>query len=177
MVFVGMTAQPRQKHLEFMDTYISGKLNTFIKEMADKGFTFEKINEEGTAIMKGDYAGYKDCNLYIYTIGPKHTVYCVQVSLPYRDTWPSLKADYFGMKNEMKKELGDPESFYEEFDNKDIPEDWKMMYVRTNRCEYWSKFRRDYGTITLMINNANFENESYSNVRIVYLDNMKRENK
>lgn len=178
-VFVasGIMAQSRQKHLEFMDTYISGKLNTFLREMIKKSFTLEKINEDGTAIMKGDFGGYKDCDLYIYTTGPKHTVYSVVVSLPYRETWAALSDDYYSLKKKMKKKLGDPDTFLEEFDNPGIPEDWKMMYVRTGRCNFRSTFGRDYGTITLMINNVVFERDTYSNVRIVYLDNMNEQDR
>lgn len=157
------------KHLTFMDVPICGKPNQFVKRMIDKGFRFTELVNEKTISMKGEYGGYDDCDLYIY-IGDNNTVNSVAVSLPYRTRWSDLSDDYFAMKKILVDKYGRPDWFSETFENPDIQEDWKMMYVETDRCEYQSAFRRDNGMIAVSITHHNVKYRDYSNVRVFYID-------
>lgn len=74
------------KHLEFMETPITGSLNSFVNKMIKKGLTFSKVTEDGVAIFKGDFGGYKDCEIYVYSVNMGKRVTSVAVSLPFRDT-------------------------------------------------------------------------------------------
>lgn len=119
--------------------------------------------------MTGEFAGYKDCELYIYTSGT-NTVNSVAVGLPYRTTWAEISNDYFKMKDMLTEKYGKADFFSEVFENPDIQEDWKMMYVNTDRCEYQSAFKRDNGQISVAITHTSIRYEDYSNVRIYYID-------
>lgn len=157
------------KHLTFMEVPICGNPNQFVKQMIKKGFTFKEIVNDRTISMTGEFAGYKDCELYIYTSGT-NTVNSVAVGLPYRTTWAEISNDYFKMKDMLTEKYGKADFFSEVFENPDIQEDWKMMYVNSDRCEYQSAFKRDNGQISVAITHTSIRYEDYSNVRIYYID-------
>jgi len=172
-VLVAVLAMPQEqtvtKHLTFMDVPICGKPNQFVKQMLDKGFRFTEFANEKTISMKGGYGGYDDCDLYIY-VGDGNTVNSVAVSLPYRTRWSDLSDDYFAIKKLLVSKYGIPDWFSETFENPDIQDDWKMMYVETDRCEYKSAFRRDNGVIAVSITHNSIKYRDYSNVRVFYID-------
>lgn len=163
--------QPEQveKHLEFMGEPICGTLNNFVNKMVKKGFTFSEITQDGTAILKGEYEGYKNCDIYIYSVQNGKKVNNVAVSFPYQDTWSALSDDYYNLKKTLTKRYGQPDISIEVFEN-EVPYDLKMLYVETDRCDFKSTFNRDNGVIALVINHVFFENKHYSNVRIIYMD-------
>ena len=157
------------KHLEFMETPITGTLNSFVNKMIKKGLTFSKVTEEGVAIFKGDFGGYKDCEIYVYSVNMGKRGTSVAVSLPFRDTWPELSGDYEDMKKLLTKKMGQPYASIEVFENP-VPYDNRMLYVTTDRCDYKTTWRRDHGVIAVAINNAEYDHKDYSNVRIIFMD-------
>ena len=146
------------KHLEFMETPITGTLNSFVNKMIKKGLTFSKVTEEGVAIFKGDFGGYKDCEIYVYSVNMGKRVTSVAVSLPFRDTWPELSGDYEDMKKLLTKKMGQPYASIEVFENP-VPYDNRMLYVTTDRCDYKTTWRRDHGVIAVAINNAEYDHK------------------
>ena len=157
------------RHLEFMGEQICGTLNDFVNRMVKKGFTFSEITQDGTAILKGEYEGYKDCDIYVYSINRGKTVNNVAVSFPYQDTWPALSGDYYNLKKILTNRYGQPDISIEVFEN-EVPYDLRMLYVETDRCDFKSTFNRDNGVIALVINHVFFDKKHYSNVRIIFMD-------
>ena len=74
--------------------------------MVKKGFTFSEITQDGTAILKGEYEGYKNCDIYIYSVQNGKKVNNVAVSFPYQDTWSALSDDYYKLKETLTKRYG-----------------------------------------------------------------------
>lgn len=55
-------AQTSSEHLSFKGVPIDGTLNEYIYNMKKSGFTLIRT-EDGVAMLKGDFAAYKDCFL------------------------------------------------------------------------------------------------------------------
>ena len=90
-------------HLKFKGVPIDGTLKEFVSKMKKVGFTH--INtEDGIALLKGDFAAYKDCSLGVSTLKNKDIVSEILVVFPEHDTWSSLSGNYFYLKELLTEE-------------------------------------------------------------------------
>ena len=78
------------KHLEFKGIPINGSLKKFVTNMKTAGFKIVGVISNGTATLKGDFAGYKDCRLYVQTMDGADIVSTIVVQFPECERWDHL---------------------------------------------------------------------------------------
>jgi len=76
-----LTYAQASEHLSFKGVPIDGTLNEYVSKMKQSGFT-HLGTENGVAILKGDFAGYKDCHIGVSTLKQKDLVYKIGVLFP-----------------------------------------------------------------------------------------------
>lgn len=145
-------AQSASEHLTFKGVPINGTLNEFVSKLKQKGLTHIGT-EDGTAILKGDFAAYKNCTVAAIALKQKNLVAKVGVMFPSLETWSSLSNNYFSLKEMLTKKYGEPEVCIEEFQTKIMQNDdnSKIHEVRMNRCKYVTGYTTEKGNIELQI--------------------------
>ncbi len=140
------------EHLVFKGVPLDGTLKEYVSKMVQDGFTNLGI-EDGTAILRGEFAGYKDCNVGVSTLKQKDLVYKIAVIFPEKDTWTPLSGNYFDLKAMLTEKYSNPSEEVEKFDGYSSPRDdnSKMYEVKFDRCKYYSIWKTDKGEIQLSI--------------------------
>ena len=156
------------KHLTFKGVPIDGTLNDYVYKMKKSGFTLIGT-EDGVAMLKGDFAAYKDCIIGVATLKQKDLVSKITVIFPERETWSSLSSNYYNLKELLTEKYGDPSEIVEKFDSYSEPknDNSKMHEVGMNNCKYYTTFEIENGSIQLSIENDGF---SKSYVILSYFD-------
>ena len=164
-------AQEKSGHLLFKGVPIDGTVNSFVQKMKQKGFALEG-NGEQTAIMKGAFAGQKNCNVGIFRTVEKDLVFRVAVLFEAEKQWSMLEKTYLFLKEMLTKKYGKPSFSIEEFDNPYQPEDdnMKMFYTEQDKCKYGTEYETDEGIITLKITHVKAEYKDFCYVTLVYTD-------
>lgn len=147
------------QHLSFKGVPINGTLEEYVTEMKKSGFT-HLDTDDGTAMLEGDFAGYKNCLVVVSTLKQKDLVDKIVVLFPKKDTWSGLSGNYFNLKQMLTEKYGDPTDAVEKFDKSFEPKDdrSKFFEVKLDRCKYYSKWETDKGKIGLMITHDTWDN-------------------
>lgn len=155
-------------HLVFKGVPINGTLNEYVAKMKQNGFTLVGT-EDGVAMLRGDFAGYKDCIVGVATLKQKDLVSKITVIFPERDTWSSLSGNYFSLKEMLTEKYGKPSDVEEKFQSYSQPRDdnSRMHEVGMDRCKYSTTYKTEKGSIKLSIDHDSF---SSSFVRLSYYD-------
>lgn len=164
-------------HLTFKGVPIDGTLKQYITRMEQAGFTYVSNSESngnplipdiikgkpkeeepkgGTAILQGDFAGYKGCTVYVSTLEGNDVVSNIVVQFPNRTTWEHLYGDYNNLKEMLTEKYGKPSSVREEFQGYRTSHETdndKMRKVNNDECKYETRFNTDKGEIILWIGN------------------------
>ena len=140
------------EHLAFKGVPIDGTLNEFVLNLKKKGFTHVGT-EDGVAMLKGDFAGYKNCIVGISTLKQKDLVTKITVVFPEQNRWSNLSSDYFILKELLIEKYGEPSESVEEFKSSIKPKDDndKMYEIMENKCNYYTTFEINNGSIQLSI--------------------------
>jgi hypothetical protein len=156
------------EHLSFKGVQIDGKLDEYVSKMKQNGFT-HLGTEKGIAILNGDFAGYKNCNVGVSTLSSNDLVYKISVLLPEQDKWSGLSSNYFELKKMLIEKYGNPKDVVEKFDGNSEPKDdkSKMYQVMFDRCKYYSIWKTEKGEIQLSIDRSD---ASSCNVKLLYVD-------
>ena len=176
IVFISSFAQNNtvsEKHLNFKGVPIDGTLNEYVSKMKASGFNLVKT-QDGVAMLKGDFAAYKGCIVGVATLKGKDLVSKITVLFPDCDTWSALSSNYYNIKELLTEKYGKPSEIVEKFDSYSEPEDdnSKMHEVGMKRCEFYTTFELENGTIQLSIENDGF---STSFVMLSYFDKINSE--
>ncbi len=160
-------------HLTFKGVPIDGTLDEYVTKMKKSGFT-HIATESGIAMLKGDFAAYKNCIVGVSTLKQKDLVSKVTVIFPEQDTWSSLSSNYFSLKEMLTEKYGEPAESEEEFQSSIQPRDdhYKMYEVEFDRCKYISTYETDKGSIQLSIDH---EGVTSCFVRLSYFDKINGE--
>lgn len=149
-----LTFAQTSEHLSFKGVPIDGTLNEYVAKMKQNGFSHLET-EGGTAILNGDFAGYKDCIVGVSTLKQKDLVHKIAVLFPDKETWSTLSGNYFDLKEMLTEKYGQP---FEEVEKFDVPsyiqsldDSSKMHQVQFDNCKYYSIWRTDKGEIQLSI--------------------------
>jgi hypothetical protein len=167
-VSFAQTSADSSKHLAFKGIPLDGTLDQYVSKMKANGF--EVLKSEGDlAMLKGDFAGYKDCYVGVSTLKQKGPVHKIGVFFPEKDKWSTLSGDYFNLKQLLTEKYGNPTKESEKFDRLIEPRDdnMRMHEVRMDRCKYFSIWDTDKGEIQLSIDHDDITG---CNVRLVYID-------
>lgn len=151
-------AQTESEHLTFKGIPIDGSLDSFVQKLKTQNLTY--IGEEnGTAILTGEFAAYKDCTIGIVSLKQKDLVCKAAVIFPSCETWSSLSDNYFTIKDMLSQKYGEPAVCVEEFQSYGPDDDqMKMIYVKSDRCKYQTSFETSKGSIQLSISHQDYEN-------------------
>lgn len=138
-------------HLKFKGVPIDGTLNQFVYKMQSAGFT--KIGQDGKAvILKGDFAGYKDCYIIVSTLDNKDLVNQIAVKFSSHNNWRTLENNYQNLKAMLTKKYGEPFDIIEEFQGKYVDDDTDRFYeLKADRCIFRTEWQTELGRIVLTL--------------------------
>lgn len=151
-------AQTTSEHLTFKNIPIDGTLNQFVANIKAAGFKSE-YSQDGIVGLRGDFAGYKDCVVFVSALKNKDLVSGVVVFFPDPlSTWSSLETIYTKLKEMLTTKYGNPDEVIEEFQSRIKPEDDKsrLYELRNDRCDYHTLFCTEKGNILLQLTHLNF---------------------
>ena len=156
------------KHLTFKSVPLDGTLDQYVVKMKQNGFKHISTND-GMAMLRGDFAGYKDCYVGVSTLKQIDLVYKIGVLFPDKDTWSALSGNYFDLKQMLTEKYGKPSDVVEKFDSYSQPrgDDDKMYKVKFDNCKYYAIWEIDKGEIQLSIDHNSVTN---CFVKLIYLD-------
>jgi hypothetical protein len=155
-------------HLTFKGVPINGTLNEYVSKMKKKGFVHIGTKDR-IAMLKGDFAAYKNCIVGVATLKQMDLVSKITVIFPEQDTWSGLSSNYFSLKELLTEKYGEPYESVEEFQSDIQPrhDNDKMYEVGFDRCKYYTIYETDKGSIQLSIDH---DGVSSSFVRLTYFD-------
>jgi hypothetical protein len=138
-------------HLTFKGVPIDGTLHEYVLKMEKSGFTHIGT-EDGIAMLKGDFASYKNCMVGVATLKQKDLVSTIKVIFPECDTWSYLSSNYFSLKEMLTEKYGEPSDCVEKFDGLEPSDDNSKIYaVEFDRCKYYTTYETEKGSIQLSI--------------------------
>ena len=142
----------QSEHLTFKGIPIDGTLRQFTTQLVQKGFT-KLSSENGQAVLKGDFAGYKDCYVLVSTIEQRDLVYMTGVMFPDLDQWGLLENNYQKLKEMLTKKYGKPAEVVEDFQSRLKPKtDRDKLYeLKFDRCTYKTIFETEKGRIVVSL--------------------------
>ncbi|WP_293299585.1 hypothetical protein [Pedobacter sp. UBA4863] len=156
------------EHLMFKGVPIDGTLNQYVLKMKQSGFAAVS-SENGLALLKGDFAGFKDCYIGVSTLKEKDLVHKIAVLFPSSETWSSLSGNYFTLKELLTEKYGKPTDVIEKFDNYTPNDDGgKMSSVKLDMCKYYTTWKIDKGDIQLSIVQKDYK----CSVSLLYIDKL-----
>lgn len=154
-----MISEEESDHLFFKGVPIDGSLEEYVVRMKYAGFEYIGTQEDGTAILQGDFAGFKACLIGVAAIQPLDIVNKIIVLFPERDGWASLEGDYNSLKALLTEKYGKPSECVEEFlglysgELGSNTEGDKLMALKTDACTWRAVYRVPKGRIELSVEN------------------------
>ena len=146
----------QEAHLKFKGVPIDGSLTEFVNKMKTAGF-IHTGTDHGIASLKGDFAGYKNCIVGVYTVKPLNIVSMIAVGFNTRDSWSDLEHDYNTLKELLTEKYGAPAQVIEKFEGKPLDDNDKFFAVQMDECTWASLYQTDSGDIELVIHTENFK--------------------
>lgn len=178
-----VTAQNSSSHLTFKGVPIDGTLTEFADKLVKKGFSYpntlpkeyeDKIRNAGwgglldlakladeesnsNAHLKGTFAGYSSCDIFINTLWSADIVNSVVVEFPYRADWVDLIANYTNLKEMLTEKYGAPQQCEEH-----IPGTKERYFDRANAFEegtgaWFAQYDLSNGKIILYLKTSHIE--------------------
>lgn len=147
-----------EQHLKFKGVPIDGTLKEFTTKLVQRGFT--KIgSENGQAVLTGDFAGFRDCLIYVSALQNKDLVNCVAAIFPSKSQWSILERDYNMLKTMLTKKYGEPSEVIEEFQTHSEPksDDMKFHHLKNDECKYETTFQCENGDIILKMAHIGYD--------------------
>lgn len=146
-----------QDHLKFKGVPIDGTREVFVAKMKMAGFR-EIGTEDGMTLLKGEFAGYKDCTLGVSTLKMKNLVSRIAVLFECNDTWSSLYGIYSDLTEMLTEKYGSPTKQVEKFNTYYTPTDDgdRMSQVNLGRCEYYTTYELGNGRIQVSIEHMSY---------------------
>lgn len=156
----------QDEHMKFMGIPIDGPLESFVQKLKTKGYSHIETRD-GIAILRGEFATQKNCQIHVTTSGGRDKVNIVTVIFPKRQTWGDIMDHYTTYKSLLTEKYGQPECV-EEFSEREPTSDFlKFHALLLGCCTYASEFRCDNGSIQLSMTKMNYNSAS---VYIKYID-------
>lgn len=124
--------------LTFKGIPIDGDASAFVQKLQAKGLKEARRLEDRGYVLKGTFAGYGDCDIFVYPT-PQNIVYKVRVCLPehktYDSNWERLRIQYDRLVNIYKDKYGEPFDSKRSFDICYSCEP-SLYYVQDGKCHY-----------------------------------------
>ncbi|MDC1986484.1 hypothetical protein [Bacteroides uniformis] len=143
-------AQEESEHLTFKGVPIDGTLNEYVTKMKQAGFTHIGT-QDGTAILKGDFAGFKGCTIGVATLKTTNKVNTIGVIFPEQDDWDSLENNYTHLKSMLTEKYGEPSDCVETFQGYGSPQtdSDKLHKLKMDECTWYTTYSTSKGDIQL----------------------------
>lgn len=162
-----------QDHLKFKGVPIDGTREEFVKKMKAAGFS-EIGTEDAVTLLNGEFAGYKECYVGVYTLQKKNLVSKIGVMFQTSNTWSYLHGTYSNLVDMLTEKYGKPTKQVERFNSYANPtnDGDRMIQVELDNCEYYTTYELKNGSIQVSI-----EHKSYGNnfVFLIYEDSINGE--
>ena len=150
--FMFVVAQTPNKHLTFKGIPITGTLESFAQELGAKGFK-KTYSDKNVVVFKGEFAGYSDCEIYVYKAPNRNIVYKVVVFFPKESSWVYLEKEYNHFKGVLTNKYGElalqSDTFKEGAST--FNDDAKMASLKEGNCDYWTQWKVENGDIQVEI--------------------------
>lgn len=146
-----LSAYGQSNHLSFKGVPIDGPLDHYVQEMRQKGFTLVKTGK-GEAILQGDFAGFKGCEVGVYTLDAIDLVSNIGVFFPNQINWSRLESDYEALKRNLAEKYGSPQECVEKFDDRFVDDDNDRMHaLKYDKCHFYTIWATELGDIELSL--------------------------
>ena len=155
-VILYTTIGQAQEHLTFKGVPIDGTLDTYVANMEKAGFTF--IGEDdGIAMLQGDFAGYRNCTIGVVTLKSIDIVNRISVLFDSHQDWNNIYVNYSSLKEMLTTKYGKYADCVEKFEGYSQPQDdnGKMHELIMDRCKFYTIWNTDKGNIGLEIIKGN----------------------
>ena len=155
-VILYTTIGQAQEHLTFKGVPIDGTLDTYVANMKKAGFTF--IGEDdGIAMLRGDFAGYRNCTIGVVTLKSIDIVNRISVLFDSHQDWNNIYVNYSSLKEMLTTKYGKYADCVEKFEGYSQPRDDndKMHELTMDRCKFYTIWKTDKGNIELEIIKGN----------------------
>ncbi len=158
-----------QQHLSFKGVPIDGTLKSYTDAMVKAGFHY-KLTQDGTALLTGDFAGYKGCTVGVSTLKNLDVVSRIAVLFPNKDTWSAVLGDYEHLKAMLTEKYGTPSDSQEKFTGHigDYDNYFVMRALKYGEYVWYTTFTTELGDIELAIMSGTEYNTAM--VRLSYYD-------
>lgn len=140
-------------HLTFRDIPIDGSINDFVSNLNKIGYVKTK-DLKNCVVLSGEFAG-RDCEIFILYTEKTNIVWKVAVFLPEKSSWYTIESDYKYFKDQYIAKYGRPNDSYEFFSDPYYKGDgYEMQAVKVDKCNYYSYWNTDSGTIVVAIGSS-----------------------
>lgn len=147
-------AMAQSTHLKFKGVPIDGSLDKFVERMKRSNFKLVS-SKNGVAVLKGDFADFKECTIRVATLESKDLVSHISVAFPNEEQWEHLYGDYKHLKEMLTEKYGKPsscvEKFHSSYGSRTTDDSAKMYEVQFDQCKYETCFQANNGEIVLKI--------------------------
>ena len=90
--------------MSFKGVPIDGTLNEYVAKMKQSGFQYLG-SEDGTAMLKGDFAGYKNCHVGVTTLNKMDLVHKILRDFPQPRDLVKAFFKLFGLEANVDREI------------------------------------------------------------------------
>lgn len=158
-----------QQHLSFKGVPIDGTLKSYTDAMVKAGFYY-KLTQDGTALLTGDFAGYKGCTVGVSTLKNLDVVSRIAVLFPNKDTWSAVLGNYEHLKAMLTEKYGTPSDSQEKFTGYigDYDNYLVMHALKDGEYVWYTTFTTELGDIELAIMSGTEYDTAM--VRLAYYD-------
>ena len=155
-VILYTTIGQAQEHLTFKGVPIDGTLDTYVANMKKAGFTFIR-EDDGIAMLRGDFAGYRNCTIGVVTLKSIDIVNRISVLFDSHQDWNNIYVNYSSLKEMLTTKYGKYADCVEKFEGYSQPRDdnGKMHELTMDRCKFYTIWKTDKGNIELEIIKGN----------------------
>ena len=151
VLLLPITLYAQNEHLTFKGIPITGTIESFSYKLVNKGFK-KKPCGKGMALLQGEFAGYRNCEIVVYRMDKKNLVYATGVKFPNCEQWSLLESNYLNLKQMLITKYGEPSSCVERFQQDYVYDDSsKLNALKMDGCEYETIFETEKGRIVLAL--------------------------
>ncbi len=159
------------KHFDFKGVTLYGDPEDFVEELEKQGFS--SIGRDGDIyFMKGDFAGYYDCEVAILSTKSTGEVCTVVVQFPECEKWNELQENYNDLKSMLTQKYGEPTRVVEEFNDRYAAmggDRSKFHAVLDGECTWFSEFETPKGKVQVGLEKTSIIRNS---VKMWYIDKL-----
>ena len=154
LMFGSIISFAQSEHLKFKGVPMDGTLENFMLQMEKKGLVTDVIIGNN-AIMKGEFAGYDNCDIYIYSAN--NSVYMINAIIHMTRSWSVLESCYYNLKDMLTTKYGYPYICTEEFKDQysEISDMSKVDALLMDECTFSTVYKPDNGFINLRMGQTN----------------------